>query len=391
MKTIDAMATEEHAGNGLGPSGSSRWLQCPASVRMTKNAPHTTNPAAELGTAVHEIGELCLSKGLEPDSFIGESIHYHEVTPKMAEDAKYYVDYVRSLLTDTSELFVETKLNLEMIAEGTFGSADAIVITDETLHVIDYKNGRGHVNPVNNTQGQLYALGAYYEHSLFYDFEKVAIHIVQPNSSQGKHATSWEISIDQLLEFEQYAHTQAQLALTDDAPFCPSQTACQWCEYASECKAVYDWTMEIKDTPMPDLTNDDEVTLNMVADLLEHKKLIVEMFKKYEARILGALEDGIKVKGWKLVGKRANKKWVNEIEAYEKLIRWFKQDEFTTRKLSTPTQVIALMGKEVSTRKKNVFETLWEVPEVSNTLAPESDKRPAVEVTDGMEDISEEY
>ncbi len=384
----------EHSRNGLGPSGSSRWLQCPASVRMTKDMPRTTNPAAELGTAVHEVGEICLQEGRQAESFIGETVHHHEVTEKMAMDAQMYIDYVRSFLTETSELFVEQKLDLQMVAKGTFGSADAIIIADPTLHVFDYKNGRGHVDPVENTQGMLYGLGAYHEHSLFYDFEEVVIHIIQPNSSQGGHASSWAISVENLLKFEEMAHEKAQLALSDDAPFCPSQKACQWCEYAPKCKAVYDYTMDIVDTGMYDLEADEafgEVTLEMVAEMLEHKALVTQTFKAYEARIQEALENGEEVKGWKLVEKRANKKWINEIDAYAKLIRWFKQDEFTTRKMATPTQVMKLIPKDASTKKKNIFETLWEVPETGTTIAPESDKRPSVSPTDGMTDLSEDY
>ena len=382
--------TVAHARNGLGPSGSSRWLTCPASVRMTKDTPNRTNPAAELGTAVHEIGERCLRDGIEAKSFLGDTVYDHLVDEKMVMDAQYYVDYVRSFLTETSELFVEQKLDLQMVAEGTFGSSDAIVIADTTIHVFDYKNGRGHVDPVENTQGQLYALGAYHENSLFYDLDTVVIHIIQPNSSQGGHASSWEISVDDLLKFGDYAHTQAQLALTDDAPFCPSQKACQWCDYAPKCKAVYDYTMDIVETGMNDISSD-EVTIEMVVELVGHKALITQTLKAYEARLESALLDGDTVDGWKLVEKRANKKWLNEITAYEKLIRWFKQDEFTTRKLATPTQVMKLMGKDVSTKKKNIFDTLWETPETGLTIAPETDKRPAVSPTDDMDDLSEDY
>ena len=148
--------------------------------------------------------------------------------------------------------------------------------------------------------------------------------------------------------------------------------------------------MDIVETGMTDIGSD-EVTLDMVAELLGHKALITQTLKAYEARLEDALEKGETVEGWKLVEKRANKKWLNEITAYEKLIRWFKQDEFTTRKLATPTQVMKLMGKDVSTKKKNIFDTLWETPETGTTLAPSKDPRPAVSSTADMDDLSEDY
>ncbi len=380
-KTINAMATQQHSRNGLGPSGSSRWLQCTASVRLTRDAKRTTNPAAELGTSVHELGEICLLEGGTAFDFIGKTIYGHTVTDKMAEDAQFYVDYVRSFLNETSELFVESKLNLEMVAEGTFGSSDAIVIADPVLHVFDYKNGRGHVDPFENTQGQLYALGAYHEHNLFYEFEKVVIHIVQPNSSQGSHASSWETSVDDLLAFGEYAKERAAMALSDDSPCEPSESACQWCEYSAQCRALHDFTTKLVTDEFQTFEEVDAtaITLDEVAHILKHKKMIEDTLKKYESRVLDTLEAGEKVDGFKLVKKQVRKKWVNELDAYDKLITWFKQDEFTTRKMATPTQVDKLLGKDVSTRKANVFKTLWDLPEASNTIAPMSDRRKEVE------------
>lgn len=51
----------------LSASGSSRWLNCPGSVRLEEEFPDTTSPYALEGTLAHSIGELKLKEFFMPD------------------------------------------------------------------------------------------------------------------------------------------------------------------------------------------------------------------------------------------------------------------------------------------------------------------------------------
>ena len=369
----------------LSPSSSSRWLKCPASVTMWSHLTDKSNKFAELGTAVHELGEVCLTTGSEAEQFIGKHFNDIEVNSKMVSDAQLYVDYVRNLLTDTSELLVEERINLTMVAPETFGSSDAVVIDNGTLHIIDYKNGRGAVFPDNNSQLMLYALGAYHEHDMFYDFHTVVLHIVQPNASTGGHCTAWSLSVEDLLAFGEEAVKMANEALGENPRCVAGTTQCQWCIGKSECKTLLDYSMDSLKSGFETLdevdVNDDTVSLDILGEVLGNKKMIIDLLKAYEERATFELEAGKEVKGFKLVESRKNKSWVNDIDAFSKLKTWFKIDEISTSKLMTPTQIGKLLGKDISTKKLNIFNAMWEVPDGKPTVAPNSDKRKAVSVS----------
>jgi hypothetical protein len=51
----------------LRPSAASRWLACPASVRLSKDIPdQPSGDAAMAGTAIHALAETCYLLGDKP-------------------------------------------------------------------------------------------------------------------------------------------------------------------------------------------------------------------------------------------------------------------------------------------------------------------------------------
>lgn len=76
---------------------------------------------------------------------------------------------------------METKLDLMNTSPVPLAPPDCIIMSDNRLHVIDFKYGQGIVvKAEENPQMKLYALGALdlYEH--LYDFSEVAMTIFQP-------------------------------------------------------------------------------------------------------------------------------------------------------------------------------------------------------------------
>ena len=71
-----------------------------------------------------------------------------------------------------------------------FGTADCILIGGDTLHVIDFKYGKGvSVSAEENLQMILYALGAYEACRILYPIETVKLSIVQPRID---NISEWE-------------------------------------------------------------------------------------------------------------------------------------------------------------------------------------------------------
>lgn len=88
----------------LGASSASRWLNCPGSVRLTKDLPDQSSPYAALGSAAHELCDICLNDGSDAASHTGEHItakgEEFEVDAEMASAVQIYLDYVREILDD---------------------------------------------------------------------------------------------------------------------------------------------------------------------------------------------------------------------------------------------------------------------------------------------------
>ena len=53
---------------------------------------------------------------------------------------------------------------------------------------------------------------------------------------------------------------------------------------------------------------------------------------------------------------------------------WLPLDDVAPRKLVSPTQADKLLGKEISSRKSNTFDTLFEIPEGDIKLVASSAK-----------------
>jgi len=373
----------------LSPSGSSRWIPCPGSIRMAAGIENKSSDAAFRGTVIHQAGENIL---IGKECHAGISIVI-EGEPKaewlhkdMFEEADFYAKYVFDLgrRDPNSEIHAEMKVDLTEIAPDTFGHSDAVVFENGTLHIIDLKTGAGLVSAKDNSQLMLYAYGAYRELEMFYDIENIGLHIVQNNAKTGSdRSNSHILHADELMEWIiDTAMPAAKKALTDDAECVPGDTQCQWCPAASNCPALMKSVEDIFDKVLEDHTDEDlkeigdVVPLDKAINLYESMGLLNIWKKAIENRIQSELENGKDVKGYKLVKKTKHKKWVDEIEAYNKLKGWAKLDEVAPRKLCTPTQAEKLLGK-MTKPKQEKFQALWIRPEGELVVASESDKRPA--------------
>ena len=81
--------------------------------------------------------------------------------------------------TKDAQLLIETRLDFSEYVPEAFGTADAIIIADGCMEVIDFKYGKGvRVSAEHNPQMMIYALGAYDKFSFDYRIERVRMTIV---------------------------------------------------------------------------------------------------------------------------------------------------------------------------------------------------------------------
>lgn len=360
----------------LSPSSASRWLNCPPSARLEERAPDHESESARVGTIAHARAEQKLRNYLEGHPRKKVKC----LDGEMDECTTNYRNYVVEVLNEEkkkskyAKLFIEVQLDLSNWAPGSFGTSDAVVVGDDTVHIIDFKYGqspKGKVEAYQNRQMMLYAIGVVDELECLYDFEKVKLHIFQPRLD---HISEWELPLVQLKEWaEAVLKPKAQMAYEGEG----EQKVGSWCHFCKVkqcCKARAEKSLEIaeSDKRLDSLLMTDE----QVSELLPHLDDVIAWAKDVQNFALEQALLGTKYQGYKLVEGVSRRKVVDP-EGLKKALRekGFKEDEFLDIKLKGLTALEKLVGKkEFSTDCGDFVEK----PPGKPTLVKESDKRPEI-------------
>lgn len=154
----------------LSASSAHRWLHCTGSPLLEKEFPDTTSVYAQEGTLAHELCELKLKKytTVMPK---GTYTRAHNKIMKselwqneMEGTSETYLEYVKEIMLSCEiapAVLIEKRVDFSRYVPEGFGTADCLILAGDTLHVIDYKHGKGVVvDADHNPQMMLYALGA---------------------------------------------------------------------------------------------------------------------------------------------------------------------------------------------------------------------------------------
>ena len=356
----------------LSASSSHRWLACPPSARLNEREPDTTSEAAKEGTIAHACAEQKLR------NFLAKSRKKVKCKDgEMDECTNGYRDYVVEIYqlerkkTKDALLMIEQKLDFSQWVPEGFGTADAVVIGDNTLHVIDFKYGKGvPVSAEDNPQLKLYGAGAMARYELLYGFEKVKVHIYQPRIDM---ITEAEYTIDELRQWaECVAAPRAQLAYLGAGNLCAGEH-CKFCKVKARCIAQRDLMQELEERNAKldaMLLTDDEI-----ADVLPRVDGVAEWIKEVKEYALQQALEGTKYQGYKVVEGTSRRKIVDEGGLAKTLMTEGYQEDaiYKPKELQTITTLEKLVGK------KNFAELskgYVEKPQGKPTLVPESDKRP---------------
>jgi hypothetical protein len=363
----------------LSPSSAVRWMSCPGSVRMCEGIPDTSSDASLEGTMMHTVSAHCLTRGTDAAGYVGVTDPETGLILQVeqAQAIQTYVDTVRDIVVTTGgALLVEQRLSIWHMTgeEDAHGTADAIIMTMDELIVIDAKFGRGvAVDAEENPQLMMYAAAAYVEHELAYDFKCVRMMIVQPRLNA---SPEWTIDVAELNEFIEEVQISAELTRQPDAPLVPSAKGCQWCRAKATCPAITNRIMDDFDNVVPETADERDLARIMAnADMIE--KWVKAVRAEVERRLLA----GEPVPGYKLVqGKKGNRQWADPDAAEETLKSMrIKHDQMYDYKLASPTSIEKLAkAGDVGPRQWTKIQDLITQSEGQPSVAPESDKRPAL-------------
>lgn len=369
----------EHA--KLSASGSSRWINCPPSIRLEEQFEDKTSIYAEEGTLAHELAELKLRLELKEITKRTYTLRFNKATkdnPLYSKDMDDYVDvykeicmekYLNSKETTTDSIaVVEQRLDFSNFVPDGFGTGDFIVIADGTLEICDLKYGKGvPVSAENNSQMRLYALGAINKFSFLYDIEKVRMTIIQPRLN---NISSDEISVNDLLKWaEEVVKPSAELAIKGEGEF-KTGGHCKFCKARSVCRARADENLELAKF---EFKKSDTLSNDEISEILEKVDSLVKWASDVKEYALDKALEGQDFKGYKLVEGRSTRKWKDE-KAVAKILtdRGFLDNIIWTKKLTTISNIERAIGKKETER---LFKDLIDKPTGKPTLVPLSDKR----------------
>ena len=372
--------TTERAHALLSASGAHRWLACPPSARLEDVHEDTSSEAAREGTFAHALAEVALRRALGDESATRpegwESSPYY--APEMEEHVERYVDAVMEIVAShraaspDALVLVESRLDFSEWVPAGFGTGDAVIASDAGIDVVDLKYGRGvRVEAANNAQLRLYALGALRAYGALYDARRVRTTIVQPRLD---HIDSEELDVDDLLRWaEEYVAPRAKLAYAGEGEFAAGEH-CRFCRAAATCRARAEANLEIS---RYDFAPPAELSLEEIADVLSRVDELVRWAGDVKDYAIAQVRDhGAVIPGWKLVEGRSVRRYVDEEKAAAALIAaGLDAESVYQRKLRTITDLEKTVGKK---RVAEVLGDLIVKPPGAPTLAPESDKRPAI-------------
>lgn len=371
---------EEHA--TLSASSSSRWLNCTPSVVFS--APYEVERKDTVftaeGTAAHALAELKLQVdtgkitkrkfNAQLKKFKTESEYYSVSFEEFVDD---YVGFVNETIAEYSdpEVELEQRVNFsDWVPEG-YGTSDVVIMTDSVLHIVDLKFGKGvAVSAIENTQLMLYALGTYYEFNMAYDFDTVRMTIHQPRLYD---TSTYELSVAELLDWaDNFVKPRAELAMTGEGDYAPSEKACQWCPAKAICKARAD--LNLQNAIKYDFADSNELEPAAISDVLSQSKVIKKWLEDVEDYALTQARDqGQSFPGWKLVAGRSNRKITNAEAAASILSKAGYAEIYKPQELITLTNLEKLVGKK---KFGDLLNDVIVKPEGKPTLVVETDKRP---------------
>jgi len=364
-------------------------MACPGSVRLTKDLPDDSSAFADEGTDAHELAALCLETNTDAKAYLGRIMEKgNAVTDEMALAVQDYVDYVRDVVAATGgELLVEQKLSIAHITgeEGAKGTSDVVILAAPELIIADLKFGRGvPVDAMDNPQLQIYALGALEQFGLAADFERVRMVIHQPRLGA---VSEWTQTVEELKAFEAEVAKAAGDSALPDAPLHPTGKGCKFCKAKATCPALRQEVLDTFEAIKPETA-----TTDMLGEAMGKADLIEAWLKAIRAETETKLLAGVPVAGFKLVqGKKGNRAWSDK-EAAEALLKTMRvpHDQMYDYSVISPTTAEKLHKSEViGPRQWPKVQALITQSEGKPSVAPESDKRPALVMSAVLDDFTD--
>lgn len=338
----------------LSASGAHRWMNCTPSARLCEDLPDQSSEASLEGTHAHEIAESYLRRWLA--TYDAATNTYGTVDVSQEDDeTKVFLFYLEPYLSKIKEecrmmkaidkdavALAECKVSFDAYAKEGFGTADFILVGNNTIKVFDLKYGVGvKVEAPDNPQPRLYALGALNKFEpLLGKIDNVETYIIQPRLN---HMSTEKMKT---CELKKWARTKVKPKAEKAYNGKGKMVAGEWCQF---CKGKGICPLQLKKnlgqmkaimskaSKEPELLTPEEISavLPIARDCNSWIKKLEE-----QAKNIAESAEGDGIPGYELTNRNGKRIWTNE-KAVEQILldAGFKGSQIITRKLKSPKQI----------------------------------------------------
>jgi hypothetical protein len=354
----------------IGGSTALRLLSCPASYRMLKRVPDKVETTS-IFAAQHTVVAECIADELDPQEFVGRVVNGVTLTHEHIAAVRTVLDHVDVILTAEVEFLIEEQVRFPGV-NGAFGTIDFAARKANKIKLLDWKFGAGVqvsilYGELINPQPLFYACALRHSFPGFCSgVEEYELGIVQPAFSDDADCVI--VTNDDLDTFERLVLVSVAEARSET----PRRQRGPWCRFAA-CKTICpEWTAPLLDAATfaqidrkaPDY-GDALAAAMAIAGIAE------EWAREVRSQTQAYLEKGGDVSGWKLVDKRATRRWQDEAAAMDA----FSAANFALHDLvalKSPAQV-----EKIAKAQRRALPADAVITSVSTgtTLAPADDPR----------------
>lgn len=359
----------------LRPSSAHIWGApggCSAHAAVqTKYPEESKSEAAEQGTTAHWIGEHLILAHSDGEAFKGLMLDWVERTPDQVREllgnvcpdtqmvltddlitsatvyARYVVNLCHKSYCAGSTVAIEQKYSCPSIGDDNGGTPDFAIFTggaDNTLHIIDFKNGRRMVEAFENRQLLNYMLAFLDNNPHIPRDTKVRITIVQPNAYHDlgmiRH---WDINLVAvapiIMEMQEGARNSrlidAEQRVGEHCKFCNGRANCEALRKASHEALEIVAHTTLKDMP-DDYIGLEYTVLTEALQVLDYRA--TALAEKMKSRI----RSGHKVAGYEMRGGAGSTVWDVPASQVIALGTMLGQPLAKSAEAITPTQALKL-------------------------------------------------
>lgn len=379
------------AHDALSPSSAHCWLKCPGAPALidSLHLPDEVSVYAREGTQAHKEAEKAADAIFE-----GEAYQPGTADEAMADYARGWAVALRDTV-GSEPLFVATEYGLDISPitkrAGARGTADFVAITEDgVLLIADFKYGMGvEVEVERNPQLTIYALAALEAlDGIFCPIAAVELMIYQPRMHAKPATYLWDM--DELMRYRRYLIQVAKLAGSligqpvDPATLRPGEDQCRFCRAKGVCPALRSKVkaeivadFDVIKAPTPLAVPDTDEGL---AKALPWLDTIRRWCDAVQESATARLFSGEPVPGYKLVaGRKGLRRWTEGAEDALRAMR-IKKGVLYKETLISPAQVEKLRKTgDIGPKQWSKIQEFITQADGKPVIAPESDKRPALE------------